>query len=149
MCVLSPMCVTEEKMTDEEVSHTVNTAFGGWVVERIETKGKKRMIHFGDMIDDAPDDFFREFLDDMAVFGRVYIHNIHNGEDTKDGYSGEISYSTEKRPNTWELQYLKSKPLKIRVWNNEAFDFVLVNPKKMRQECVCKCRCGAGFGTSF
>lgn len=156
MCVLSPMRVTEEKMTDEELSHTVNTAFGGWVVERIESKGKKRIIHFGDMIDDARDDYFKEFLDDMAVLGRVYIRNIHNGEDEEDGYDGQISYSTEKGPDTWELRYLKSKPLKIRVWDNEECEFVVVNPKKVKPhqrilplKCVCKCRCGARFGTSF
>lgn len=127
-----PMRVTEEKMTDDEVLHTVNTAFGGWVVERIETKGKTRIIHFDDTVYDAPECYFDEFFADMAVLGRVYICNINDGRDKEDGYDQEIVYSEEELPNTWELRYLKSRPLKIRVWSEKYCDFVLVNPKKNR-----------------
>ena len=76
------------------------------------------------MVYDAPDCFFERFHTDMATLGRVYI-SIHNGKNTEDGYDGEISYSTEERPNTWELRYLKSQPLKILVWSDEECDFVL------------------------
>jgi hypothetical protein len=127
-----PMRVTEEKMTDDEVLHTVNTAFGGWVVERIETKGKTRIIHFDDTVYDAPECYFDEFFADMAVLGRVYICNINDGRDKEDGYEMEIVYSEEKLPNTWELRYLKSRPLKIRVWSDEERDFVLVNPNNKK-----------------
>ncbi len=123
------MRVTEENMTDDEVLRTVNNAFGGWMVERIETKGKTRIIHFHDTVYDAPECSFDDFFADMAVLGRVYISNINDGDKE---YDNEIVYSKEESPNTWELRYLKSQPLKIRVWSDEVCDFVLVNPKNKK-----------------
>ena len=135
--------IKEEKMTDEEVFHTFNYAFAA--VERVETKGKGRVIHF-DPNNEQDLGSWDDFYEQLDEYGQLYVDKTPREEGDFHGYG--ILYYKEPRPDCWEVSYARKtspristtstnpryvpKARTVQVWNRETGKMeTLVIPKKI------------------
>lgn len=134
--------ITENVMTDEEVLHTFNYAFVA--VERVEKKGKSRIIHF-DPDNEQQLVEWDEFYDCLDIEGTLYVDKTLREEDDFNGY--RILFSVEPLPNCWEVRYArKTSPRIITTPANRHIKIPVQNPVK---QCTCACTCGARLGISI
>jgi len=131
--------IIEEKMTDEEVFHTFNYAFVA--VERVEKKGKSRIIHFAEDNEQQLVEW-DEFYECLDIEGTVYVDKTPREEGDFNGY--RILFSVEPLLNCWAVRYARKTGR--RIITTPAIRHIKRTPVK---QCTCSCTCGARLGISI
>jgi hypothetical protein len=133
-----PLRIVEEKMTNQEILETFNTAFGGNAVSKVTKSKNSRIIHI-DQENEGPRSEWEIFYAYLDENGSIYIKAEYLGGQVY--LQCGFAFSKNPRPGYWEVHYAKRKgvlPIGI---------VPLPEPKKV---CTCGCTCGAGGrGSSF
>ena len=137
--------IIEEKMTDEEVLHAFNYAFVA--VERVEKKGKKRIIHF-DPDNEQQLVEWDEFYECLDIEGTLYVDKTPREEGDFNGY--RILFSVEPLPNCWAVCYARKTSPRIITTPANRHIKRIPNPVQVPvKQCTCACTCGARLGISI
>ncbi len=135
------LSIMEEKMTDDEVFHTFNYAFVA--VERVEKKGKRRIIHF-DPDNEQQLIEWDEFYERLDIEGTLYVDKTPREEGDFNGY--QILFSVEPLPNCWAVRY--ARKTSHRIITTAAIRYIKKISVPVKQ-CTCACTCGARLGISI
>jgi hypothetical protein len=147
--------IVEDKMTNDEIKHIFNLAFGGWAVEKV-TKGKKyRTIHI-DQGNEQRQWAWDEFYEELDEYGGLWIYI--DKHSTEEDFDEDIKYLTYPEKGFWEVHYAKkTAPRRSdcqdprvgedgKVRRNPTRPWPPLPPPK---RCTCGCTCGARLGTAF